>query len=165
MHKTTLTSLKALLQAAAKSLGVERAAYAALIAQMWPEVAGAEAAAESRPVGLRGGVLLVETSTGLWAQELSARRGILTDQINRRLGAGVVQEMRVRQGAGPFGRQAPQNVERSAEEPELTPGELAGIEQVLTEIVDPELQDAARRAMIAQYKWRKKHAPGERFRQ
>lgn len=165
MHKTTLTALRALLQAAAKSLGVERAAYVALIEQMWPAVVGAEAAQESRPVGLRGGVLLVETAPGLWVQELSARRGILTDQINRRLGAGVVREIRVRQGVGPFGRQAPQNVEKSAEEPELTPGELAGIEQALTEIADPELQEAARRAMRAQYKWRKKHAPGERSRQ
>lgn len=162
LRKTTLTSLKSLLQAAAKSLGVERAAYTALIAQMWLEVVGAEAARESRVVGMRGGVVLVETSSGLWVQELSARRATVMDQINQRLGAGVVQEIRVRQGEGPFGG-VPHPVEKAvAEGPGLTPGELAGIEQVLTEITDPGLREAARRAMVAQRQWRNRQAGGQR---
>ena len=161
MNKTTLTSLRSLLQAAARSLGIERAAYAALIEQMWPEVVGVEAVQASRLVGLRGGTLLVETSTGIWAQELSARRALFADEINRRLGGQIVHEIRFRQGAGPFGRPAAQDAGTPVSaESALTPGELAVVEQALAEIADPELQEAARRAMIAQYKWRKRHAPG-----
>lgn len=149
-----------MLQAAARSLGIERAAHAALIEQMWPEVVGAAAARATRLVGLRGGTLLVETSAGVWAQELSARRALFVDEINRRLGGQIVSEIRFRQGVGPFGRLAAQDAGPVSAEPALTPSELAAVDQALTEIGDPQLREAARRAMVAQYKWRKKHTPG-----
>lgn len=144
---------------AAKSLGVERAAYAALIQEMWPEIVGAEAAARSRPGALRGDTLLAEVEAGMWAQELSARRGQFTAEINRRLGTRVIADIRFTQVAGwPKARpeEASSEGPRGAE-PELTAEEQAAIERATEEIGDPEIREAARRAMTSQARWRKQH--------
>lgn len=159
-----LTSLRAILRGAARSLGVERAAYAALIEEMWPEIVGPEGAAHSRPAGLRGSVLLAEVESGIWAQELSAQRGRFTAEINRRLGAQVLTEMRFRQtsdwtartvaraAAGAAAGQGP-----AAGEQDLTPEEVAAVDRAAAEIADPEVREAARRAMLSQVRWRKRH--------
>lgn len=99
-----LTPLRQILKAAAKSLGVERAAYAALVDEVWPEVVGPEAAAHTRTVTLRGGTLLVDAAPGPWAQELTAQRTRFIQDINRRLGDPVVSEIRFRQKPGVYGR-------------------------------------------------------------
>lgn len=154
-----LTSLRSLLRGAAKTLGVERAALSALIAEMWPEVVGAEAAAHSRPAGLRGDVLIAEVAAGLWAQELSARRGGFVAELNRRLGAGAVTDIRFKQVAAwqpsppaPRGPAGPVDDALSAEE-------TAEVERITAEIADPEVRDAARKAMRSQFAWRKRHVP------
>ncbi len=168
-----LTSLRAILRGAARSLGVERAARAALIEEMWGEVVGPAAAAHSRILGMRGTVLLAEAEAGPWAQELSAQRGRYTREINRRLGLEAVTEMRVRQATTPFpaswvegsafqhpatiegGRPATQETEW-----ELSADELKAVEQVVAEIADPEIRESARRAMMSQLKWQKRQTAG-----
>lgn len=153
-----LTSLRALLGAAARSLGVERAAYAALIEEMWPEVVGGEAAAHSRPAGLRGAALLAEAEAGMWAQDLSAQRTRWIAEINRRLGATVVTEIRFRQVAEweVHGRRTG-GTEGAAQDVELTAEEREGVERAVSEIRDAEVREAARRAMVSQVRWRKRH--------
>lgn len=99
-----LTPLREILKAAAKSLGLQRAAHAALVAEVWPEVVGGEAAAHTQTAGLRGGTLLVEAEPGPWAQELTAQRARFIEEINKRLGDPVISEIRVRQKPGVYGR-------------------------------------------------------------
>lgn len=151
-----LTALRSLLRGAAKSLGVERAAFAALIEEMWSEIVGPEAAAHSRPTGLRGGVLLAEVEAGVWAQELSARRGGFAAEINRRLGTRAVTEIRFRQRTG--WQAAASAEDRTPEAGDaLTPEEVAEVERVTAEITDPEVREAAGKAMRSQIAWRKRH--------
>ena len=158
-----LTSLRAILRGAAKSLGVERAANAALIEEMWTDVVGPAAAPHTRPVGLRGTVLLAEAEVGPWAQEISARRGRFVAEINRRLGGRVVTEMRVRQTARSFTAAAtggpPRTGDAAGEDAAggdvLSPAEMDAVEHAVAEISDPEIRESARRAMISQLKWRK----------
>jgi hypothetical protein len=159
-----LTSLRAILRGAARSLGVERAAHAALIEEMWATVVGPEAAAHCRVRGLRGTVVLAEAEAGPWAQELSARRGQYIAEINRRLGGRVVSEIRVAQAVLPFppaaGAGAPglardERREGAAGGAQLSPAEMEAVERAVAEISDPEIRAGARRAMISQLKWRK----------
>src|SRR5437667_10601757 len=103
LRRSALTSLSAILRSAATALGVERAAHEALIAEMWPEIAGAETAAHAHPVELRGTTLLLDVDPGLWVQEVSARRGQLAAAINHRLGGHVVAEIRIRPARGVAG--------------------------------------------------------------
>lgn len=144
------------MQVAARSLGVERAAQIALIQEMWAEVVGREAGAHSRPMGLRGSVLLVETDAGLWVQELTAQRTRFAEEINRRLGVPVVEDIRFQHNstALPRGGPGPAAVADSGG-PALTQQEMAAIERTVQDISDPALQEVARRAMISEKKWRK----------
>src|SRR5512134_2004417 len=119
-----LTALRAILREAAKSLGVERAANAALIEEMWPEVIGT-AAAHCRLRGLRGTVVLAEAEAGPWAQELSARRGQYMAAINRRLGGRVVTDIRFAQVAPLPQAAGPEASARAGGEPD---GESGGSE-------------------------------------
>jgi len=151
-----LTPLRNILRQAARMLGVERAAYAALIAEMWPEVVGREAAAHSRPVGLRAGVLLADAEGPMWAQDLSARRARIAAELNRRLAGAVVKEIRFRQvppGPARAGAQTPPTVV----EREPSPEDLAAAERASAQIADPEVREAARKAMVSQLVWRKRH--------
>jgi hypothetical protein len=158
-----LTSLRAILRGAAKSLGVERAASAAFIEEMWADVVGPAAADHCRMTGLRGSVVLAEADAGPWAQELSARRGQFIAALNRRLGGQVVTEIRFRQATRPFPSPGPGGASRAgsgsgeeaADSPALSPAELGAVEQAVAEINDPEIREGARRAMISQLKWRK----------
>ncbi|HXF82084.1 MAG TPA: DUF721 domain-containing protein [bacterium] len=158
-----LTALRQLLRGAARALGVERAAYTALIEDLWPAVVGPEAAAHSHPVDLRGGVLIAAVDPGLWSQELSARRGGFVAEINRRLGAGVVTEIRFTPRPRPSGAPLPAApAPPGGADPaagEATADELAAVERIVAEISDPEVREAARRAMRSQVAWRKRHVP------
>lgn len=157
MRRSTLTSLSALLRSAAAALGVERAAHEALIAGMWPEIAGSQIAAHARTAELRGSTLLLEVDPGLWVQEVSARRGQFIEAINRQLGARVVAEIRIRPGRGETAAAGePTETQPPAKPHELSAEELAGIEGAVAEITDPELREAARRAMRSEMIWRKR---------
>lgn len=158
-----LTSLRAILRTAAKSLGVERAAYAAEIEEIWPEIVGARAAEHTRPAGLRGATLVVDTAPGLWVQELTAQRAKVVGEINRRLGGSVIDDIRFRQRPVRPGSSrtratgAPTStVAQPGSPPELSPGEIAAIEQAMAEIKDPEIREAARKAMVSQAHWKKR---------
>ena len=86
---------------------VGRSAPAGILAQvqrLWPEAAGAAAAAESEPVGEREGVLTVRCSSAVWAQELE----FLGPEIRARLNAalapgGEIRELRFTAKAGDSG--------------------------------------------------------------
>jgi len=92
-----LTPLRSILKSAAKSLGLERAANAAFVEELWPEVAGKEVAAHTRVQGLRGRTLLIDTEPGPWAQDLTVQRARYVQELNRRMGENVVEEIRLRQ--------------------------------------------------------------------
>lgn len=158
MRRSALTSLRSILRSAASALGVERAAHEAMIAEMWAEVAGPAAAAHSIPAGLRGTTLLVDADPGLWVQELSARRGRFADEINRRLGARVVTDIRVRPHTRTPAAPAAVPAPTLPVESELSDAERATIERTVEEIEDLALRETARKVMTDQLRWRKRHA-------
>lgn len=160
MRQSALTSLRAILRSAAAAWGVERAAHEAMIVEMWADVAGAEPAAHSKPVALRGTTLLVNTDPGLWVQELSARRGRFADEINRRLGARVVTDIRIRPQPNPISPSPAVSESAPRIETELSPDEQDAITRTVAEIADPALRETARKVMADQMRWRKRQATG-----
>lgn len=60
----------------------------------WPEVAGGAVAAEATPAGEREGVVTVECSAGVWAQELTLMEKDLLGRLNPRLGEARVRGLR-----------------------------------------------------------------------
>ncbi len=152
-----LTALKTILAAAAKSLGVERAAYAAMIEEVWATVVGVEAAAATRPSGLRGDILWVDVEPGPEAQDFALQRMKVVAALNAHLGGAVIRDIRVRQQVGVARRvQAPRPAVAPQDTPPLSPDELARIDRLAEEIPDGELRAAAKRAMVSQWRWRKR---------
>lgn len=160
MRQSALTSLRAILRSAAAAWGVERAAHEAMIVEMWADVAGAEAAAHSKPAGLRGTTLLVHTDPGLWVQELSARRGRFADEINRRLGARVVTDIHIRPQADAISPPPAVSAGPVRREDELSVDEQEAIQRTVAEIADPVLRETARKVMADQMRWQKRQAAG-----
>jgi hypothetical protein len=129
-----------------------------MIVEMWADVAGAEAAAHSKPTGLRGTTLLVNTDPGLWVQELSARRGRFADEINRRLGARVVTDIRIRPQPDAISPPPAVSGDPVRIRDELSPDEQGAIERTVAEIADPVLRETARKVMGDQMRWKKRQA-------
>jgi predicted nucleic acid-binding Zn ribbon protein len=63
------------------------------LAAVWPEVAGADVAANAQPVQLKGGRLTVSTSSSVWAQTLQCMSANLATRLNQRLGHGVISQI------------------------------------------------------------------------
>ncbi len=151
-----LTALRAILRTAARSLGVERAAAMAAINEGWAEIGGVAMAAHTKPAGLRGDVLWVDAEPGPWAQDLSGRRTQVIAYLNTLEGVAI-REIRVRQRVGVYtARPTKPHPPATPEEPSLTPEELARIDQTVAEIRDAEVREAAKRAMVSQWRWRKR---------
>jgi hypothetical protein len=66
------------------------------LAELWPEIAGAEVAANASPVQLKAGRLVVSTSSSVWAHTLQYMSEDLRIRLNTRLGAGTVQQIMFR---------------------------------------------------------------------
>jgi len=155
-----LTALRTILQAAAKSLGVERAAYAAMIDETWNEVVGPKLTAYTIPRGLRGDLLFVDAEPGPWAQDLALHRTKVIGELNARLGSAVIRDIRVRQRLGVAQRrQSPHIAPLPVADRGLSPEELATIDRAVAEIPDEDLRAAAKRAMLSQWRWRKQQRP------
>jgi hypothetical protein len=56
---------------------------------VWPEVVGTEVARNAQPRTLRGGRLVVATSSSVWAQTLQHMAGDILPRLNEVLAAGV----------------------------------------------------------------------------
>jgi hypothetical protein len=66
---------------------------ARLLALVWPDIVGAEVAANASPVQLKGGRLTVSASSAAWAQTLQFMSGEICGRLRETLGAGVVEKV------------------------------------------------------------------------
>jgi hypothetical protein len=67
------------------------------LAAAWPEIAGAEVAANATPVQLKAGRLVVSTSSSVWAANLQYIADDLAARLSERLGPGTVRRIVFRQ--------------------------------------------------------------------
>lgn len=94
--------------AAALDAVVARAAPQTVLARVqgvWSEAVGPAVAAQAQPVSERGGVVTVECSASVWAQEVELLAPRLLERLREVLGdAAEVQSLRVR--TAPRGRRS-----------------------------------------------------------
>jgi predicted nucleic acid-binding Zn ribbon protein len=64
------------------------------VQRVWAEVVGPIIAAEAHPSGERGGVVTVDCSASVWAQELDLMGETIAERLNRVLGGMRVQRLR-----------------------------------------------------------------------
>jgi predicted nucleic acid-binding Zn ribbon protein len=81
--------------------GWQADARAARVLADWESIVGAEVAAASRPVRLRGGELQVEAESTAWATQLRLLSRSLLARITAELGPGIVTKLTVRGPTAP----------------------------------------------------------------
>jgi hypothetical protein len=138
--------------------------YASRAASAWKDVVGEEIARHTMGSALRDGELLVYVDSATWANELSMMSEHLRERLNEALGEELVrsvrfsvsrrvQEERAREEAQEETRDF---YERDEAEPvPLSESELAQVEYAAASIKDPELREAAVRAMTRHLEWKK----------
>ncbi len=152
------------LDRALAALGLETRARAQLAVVLWPEVAGARAAGHAQAVAARGGTLFVVADSPVWAQELTFLKPKLLEAYARRLGPGVVTDLRFRTGssrappAGPGADEAAGTPGRRALDEVAVPGRARRVLSGATgQVRDPGLRRRIRRVLETAYRlaaWR-----------
>jgi hypothetical protein len=117
----------------------------------WPELVGEQIAQRTQPTTLKDGLLTVSVANAAWLNELTFMRGAILHQINDLVGQATVKAIRLVAGRirptppPPAAVEVPPAVELPADEVERIERELAA-----SEVEDPELLEAIRRARLAQ---------------
>jgi predicted nucleic acid-binding Zn ribbon protein len=68
----------------------------AALQSVWAELVGERIAAVARPVSERGGVVTVDCSDSVWAQELELMQAQLLERLRERLNERAPQSLRFR---------------------------------------------------------------------
>jgi len=75
-------------------LGLGRAVAAQRAVALWPQIAGERIAAHTRALDVDGKTLLVEVDSPTWMTELAFLKGTMLKAICRRVGGGLVTDVR-----------------------------------------------------------------------
>lgn len=140
-----------------RGLDLEKRLEEYAVEPIWERALGPEITRHSRPVMVRHGVLLVETRTATWMNELSLRRKEVLRAVNRELGRDAVHSIRFRVGTGfnlAPGRAAPKE---PPPPPPPTDDEISQAVEELGVDTDPEIARIVARALALS---RKRHEPG-----
>lgn len=89
-----LSGVGGALHSAFARLGLEGRLAQQQAVVLWAEVAGPQIAAATRAMYVRDGILFVTAKSSTWAHELILRKAALLDGLNRRLGRGVISDIR-----------------------------------------------------------------------
>jgi predicted nucleic acid-binding Zn ribbon protein len=77
----------------------------------WSELAGAETAEHSTPVGIEGGVLTVHCDSTAWATQLRLMRGQITTQIAQRFPDAGIESVKFDGPNAPSWKRGPRSVQ------------------------------------------------------
>ncbi len=112
----------------------------------WEEIVGESVAEFARPSGWRGKTLIVRVVHPSWMQELNFLKPEMLERIRKISPEAAVKDVRFEVGELPASEKISKAELRQAEN-KLTEDELEFIDQAARQIHDPELREAARRAM------------------
>ncbi|MFA5811467.1 MAG: DUF721 domain-containing protein [bacterium] len=112
----------------------------------WDEIMGKAVADFAQPARWRGKTLIVRVEHPSWVQELTFLKPQMMERIRTMLPEAGVKEIHFEIGQLPP-RPKHSKAGRPAEEPQLSADQQEFVDQVTLEIKDPELREAATRAM------------------
>ncbi len=127
------------------------------VAEVWAKAVGAEIAANTQPLQLRQGRLVVATSSPVWGQTLQLMSEQIQERLNRSLGEDAVREMVFRHAGWETGAQAPSACREERLEPvaaaafEPNEEQAAALEEVERSCGDARLREQILRAMKAAF--------------
>jgi predicted nucleic acid-binding Zn ribbon protein len=146
--RTQPISLADVLGGASRRIGFgEKLKHMKLMAR-WEKIAGSAVARHARPSRLRGRTLIVRVDQPTWMQELTFLKHEIMERIREEFKEGAPSDMKLELGELPPWSSTKEEPER-AEMRELDDDEKEFIQVAADEIDDPDIRDAARRAMSA----------------
>ena len=114
--------------------------------ERWDELIGPSIAAHARPTRWQGKALILRVDSSAWMQELSYLKVQLLSKLKEQFPASGIDEIRLELGELPPAPKRVQGAQRIEMRP-LCGDEREFIERSVERIADPELKEAARRAM------------------
>ncbi|HEY9765387.1 MAG TPA: DUF721 domain-containing protein [Chroococcales cyanobacterium] len=137
------------LESSLKKAGLEGRVKEGKVFQYWPGIVGPSVAAKTHPRAIRQGVLVVETTSAAWSNQLTLLKPQLLEAIRRAVGPGIVKEIKFQITAWREDRSGPREEKELSPFgglPELGEGEKKSIERETSAfITDPELADTVSR--------------------
>jgi hypothetical protein len=134
--------------------GVARGDIARALAAAWPRIAGAEVAANTAPVQLKAGRLVVSASSSVWAHTLQYMAEDLMSQLNEYLGADTVKRIVFRHAGWeerPHGGALVRQEVADQELGELSQAQSEALAQLEGLDMPPAIREAMGRAMKASF--------------
>lgn len=77
-------------------LGLEAAADALRVSEIWDEAVGPEVASHCRPVSLRAGVLEAAADSSVWCQQIQLRGPEILAALRERMGDAAPTDLRLK---------------------------------------------------------------------
>lgn len=118
---------------------------------VWDEVVGENVMRVAWPLSVRGGVLLIQTKSSVWAQELSMRRGEIIRKLNERIGKQVICEIRFTSARQRKSGPEEETLAKRPKERELITMQLASDQQDGLGRVAGQVRDANVRASLLRF--------------
>ena len=148
--RTQPISLADVLGGASRRIGFgEKLKHMKLMAR-WEKIAGKAVAKHARPARLRGKVLIVRVDQPTWMQELTFLKHEIMERIREEFKEGAPSDMKLELGELPPWSPTKPEPER-AKTRNLDEDEKEFIQIATDEIDDPDIRDAAKKAMTANF--------------
>ncbi|MDO8588073.1 MAG: DUF721 domain-containing protein [Armatimonadota bacterium] len=167
MRRTSpMSGLSDSLAQALKKYHLEKRLKQEIAAAGWADVVGEKCAAASRPETVRDGILFVSCKSSAWAQELTFLKDRIISEMNKRVGAAVIKDIRFAGTGLRKSREAVGGEEENVPSPKeiqdikLGSAELLRVSRAVEDVKDPDLAAKMRGAMETRQKlehWRLAH--------
>lgn len=150
-----LRDLRDVLDETVKGLGLAGHLEEAMAVFVWDEAVGEKVSENAQPYLFRGGILFVSAASPAWAQELTSMKLGLIRELNRRLGKGLVKDIRLQSR----GRRLPRAAAPREEGPDLRKvnlrqSEVREVEEATRSIRDGEIRRKLAKLLLLDKKLR-----------
>ena len=139
----------------ASALGIESPRVLSAVFNRWSDLVGSDVASRCSPVSLRKGVLEVTTDSPGWAAQLRYLGPKVLAAVNDAAGATIAKRLEISIRSG--GRKAEPSADTSSRktndrldsDPSSSPRDVEEASRIVSEIEDPALAEATKKAYLA----------------
>jgi len=154
-----LNNIKATLEEMLEELGLRQSIENHKPIVCWKEVVGDKVASHTQPIRIKKGVLFVNASSPVWAQELSLIKKELIRKINKYLKNDLVKDIRF----SSRGIKAEDNIDgkktSQGKKTALSNKEISAIKKTTQGLENQEIRESLERVLVCDKKYKKQQKP------
>lgn len=150
-----LNNIKATLEETLEGLGLRQSIENHKPLVCWKEVVGEKIASHTQPVRIRKGVLFVNASSPVWAQELSLIKKELTGKINKHLKNDLVKDIRFSSRGIKAEESIDSKITSQGRKTALSSKEIGAIKKTTKGLENQEIRESLERVLVCDKKHKK----------